>query len=128
VSPERFDALWRLFQYSAKRIVTQHVIAEAYGLRGRLGSFRSRKDLVWRAALEILSNPGIEEDSVQVKELNDLPEYQKILTVIGPADTGLLYVAEQRHAVLLTEDGPLQRWASVRSIPWLTLNQLGLTS
>lgn len=75
VSPERFDDLWRLVQSSAQRIVTQHVIAEAYGLRGRLGSFRSRKDLVWRAALEILSNPGIEEDWVQVRELNDLPEY-----------------------------------------------------
>jgi rRNA-processing protein FCF1 len=128
VSPEWFDELWLFFQNAAQSAVTQHVIAETYGLRNRLGAFRSRKDLVWRAALEILRSPGIVEVSFQLEELDDLPEYRKILIEIGPTDTGLLYIAQQRKAVLLTEDGPLQHWASVRSIPWLTLNQLGLTS
>jgi rRNA-processing protein FCF1 len=127
VSPERFDDLWRLFQSATQRIVTQHVIAEAYGLRSKLGAFRSRKSLVWRAALEILRSPGIEEDSFQVRQLSDLPEYRKILTEIGPADTGLLFTAERRKATILTEDRELWHWATVRNIPVLALNQIGLT-
>ena len=47
VSPDGFDNLWRVFETAATRIVTQHVIAEAYGLRKRLGS-GYRKDLVWQ--------------------------------------------------------------------------------
>jgi len=101
------------------------VIAEAYGLRKRFGSLRARKDLVWRAALTILRSSGIEEDSFQVRELNDRPEYQRILTELGFTDTGLLITAERRKATILTEDGALQDWAMARSIPVLHLERLG---
>lgn len=53
---------------------------------------------------------------------------RKILTDIGPTDTGLLYIAQKRKATILTEDGRLRNWARVRSIPVLALNQIGLTS
>src|SRR5260370_7274711 len=47
ISPERFDDLWHLFRGAARRIVTQHVIAETYGLRRKLPAFRHRRHLVW---------------------------------------------------------------------------------
>jgi hypothetical protein len=46
ISPETFDDLWNLFHSAARRIVTQHILAETYGLRRRLASFRHRKELV----------------------------------------------------------------------------------
>jgi hypothetical protein len=124
VSPERFTDLWQLFKVAAQRIVTQHVIAEAYNLGKNLSCFRGKKELVWRSALKILENPGIDEASIAISELNS-SAYREILLQIGPADAGLLYIAEQRKAVVLTEDGPLQHWASTRSISCLTLNQIG---
>src|SRR5580765_6584259 len=44
ISPERFDGLWELFRSAARLIVTQHVVADAYGLRNRLASFRHQRD------------------------------------------------------------------------------------
>jgi hypothetical protein len=114
-----------LFQVAAQRIVTEHVIAEAYNVGKNLSCFRGKKELVWRAAMEILDNPGIEEASLAISELKDSPGFRDILLQTGPADTGLLFIAEQRKAILLTEDGPLQHWASVRSISCRTLNQIG---
>ena len=98
ISPDRFDDLWNLFQSAARRIVTQHVIAETYGLRRRLASFRDRKDLVWRSALVLLANPGIEEQSCSIRDVHNRREYSDILTELGPADAGLIYTAEHQKA------------------------------
>jgi hypothetical protein len=106
---------------SAQRIVTQHVIAEAYNLRTRLGSLSNRRDLVWQGALDILRDPGIEEESIRIRDLNGKPDYRDILTTLGPADTGLLYIAEQRKGTIITEDGPLLNFALDRGIRWRSL-------
>jgi rRNA-processing protein FCF1 len=123
--PERFDHLWLFFRNAAHRIVTQHVIAEAYNLRTRaLGSLRNRRDLAWEGALGILRDPGIEEQSFRVRALDEEPEYRKILVRLGPADTGLLYVAEQRKATIVSEDGELRNLALNRGIRCLTLEEI----
>jgi hypothetical protein len=62
ISPERFDSLWHLFQTAKRRIVTQHVIAETYGLRKLLAKLGLPKDLVWDSAKALLDDPGIEEN------------------------------------------------------------------
>ncbi len=46
ITPDIYDELWTLFQGAAHRVVTQHIVAEAYGNRRRLASFRHRRDLV----------------------------------------------------------------------------------
>jgi rRNA-processing protein FCF1 len=121
LSPERFDDLWNLFRSAERRIVTQHVVAESYGLRKRLAF---RKDLIWASAIGLLANPGIEEQSCQVGDL--LREgYRDILAEIGPSDAGLILTAEQQKATIVTDDGPLAYWARVRSIPAVLLSQLG---
>lgn len=120
-----FDDLWELFQGAKRRIVTQHVIAETYGSRNRLASFRHRRDLVWRSAIALLTDPGIEEYSCPIRHVHDRPEYRKILVALGPADAGLIYVAEQLDATVITDDGPLKHWAGVRSVPAVLLNELG---
>ena len=105
--------------------MTQHVVAEAFGLRARLGLFRHRRELVWQAALGLLSQPGIEEHPVRVTELAESPDYRRLLQEIGPVDAGLIYTAERRGAVILSEDGPLQHWAGARSVEVKSLNQIG---
>ncbi len=47
------------------------------------------------------------------------------LTELGPTDAGLLYVAEDRKATILSEDGSLTHGAGTRGIRSLTLNQIG---
>jgi rRNA-processing protein FCF1 len=122
VSPDRFDDLWEFFNFAAHRIVTQHVIAEAYS-RGKK-FFPGKKELFWKSVLAILRNRGIEEASFVVRDMVDATSYEKILSEIGPADAGILYTAQQRKATILTNDGPLQHWASARNIQWLSLNQI----
>ncbi len=124
MSPQRFDDLWSLFHSAASRIVTQHVIAETYGLRSLLASFR--KDLVWRGALILLADPGIEEQSCLIRDVHRAHGYSDILHEIGPADAGLIYTAERNKATILTDDGMLAHWANVRSVPAVPLNQIGL--
>jgi hypothetical protein len=126
MSPERFDDLWKLFRSGARRIVTQHVIAEAYGLRKRLDSLQYRKDLVWRGAIAILGS-GIEEQSCALRDLLEQDGYRKILTEIGPTDAGLIFTAERQKATIITDDGPLARWAGVRSVPVILLPSIGLS-
>jgi rRNA-processing protein FCF1 len=127
MSPERFDDLWNLFHNAASRIVTQHVVAETYGLRNRLAKFSHRKDLVWRSALDLLTHPGIEEHtSCPVRDMHDMHEYRDILYEIGPTDAGLIHTAEREKATIITDDGQLTHWAAARSVPGVLLNQIGL--
>jgi hypothetical protein len=123
VSPDLVD-LRQLFNFAAHRIVTQHVIAEAYSL-GTKKFFRGKKERFWNSVLAILYNPGIEEASFAAQDVKESAQYQKILREIGPTDTGLLYTAQQRKGTILTNDGPLQHWASTLLIPWTSLNQIG---
>lgn len=124
ISPERFDDLWNLFHSAARRIVTQHVITETYGLRRRLASFRDRKDLVWRSALRLLADPGIEEQSCSIRDVHNRREYSDILTELGPADAGLIYTAEHQKVTIITDDGQLAHWAAVRLVPAILSNQI----
>jgi rRNA-processing protein FCF1 len=122
MSPERFDDLWNLFHSASHRMVTQHIIAETYGLRRLLTSFR--KDLVWHSVLMLLANPGIEEQSCRVRDVHDVHEYRRILEEIGPTDAGLIHTAEHNKATIITDDGKLAQWAAARSVPAIGLNQI----
>jgi predicted nucleic acid-binding protein len=125
LSPARFDDLWKLFRKARRRIVTQHVIAETYGSRRRLASFRHQKELVWRSAIGLLTDPGIEEHSCSIRNLYDRMDYRAILVELGPADAGLIYVAAQQKATVITDDSKLKHWAGVRSVPAVLLSELG---
>ncbi len=54
--------------------------------------------------LKILSHPGIEEASLDLRTMCEKPEYRRIANTIGPIDAGLIYLAEQRKATILSED------------------------
>jgi predicted DNA-binding protein (UPF0278 family) len=103
------------------RNVTQHIVAEAYGLRKLL---RFQKDLIWQSALGLFKNPGIEEWSCTVEDLRD--GYRDILIQVGPADAGLILTAERQKATIVTDDGGLAHCAGVRSVPAVLLHQLGI--
>ncbi len=122
---ENFDHLWKLFGSAARRIVTQHVIAESYGLRGRLKDAGNRKDTIWRAALQLLHDPGIEELSCCISEVQERAGYGAILEKLGPADAGLMYTAERESALMVTEDQQLSGMARKRSVRAISLQEIG---
>ena len=102
VSGEQFDGLWRLFLNAGRRIVTQHVVAEVYGLRRRL---KFKKEAIWKSAAALLMEFGLEERACCIRDLHGVPAFRLILEAVGPTDAGLLHAAEVEKATLITEDG-----------------------
>jgi hypothetical protein len=117
VSLEQFEALWRLFERSPRRIVTQHVVAEAF-------SSKMRKRFDWTRVIELLPRYAVEERGCRVADLYALDDFRGILEDLGPTDAGLIYTAREEKATILSEDGQLRSWAHARSVETLTLNQL----
>jgi hypothetical protein len=122
--PELFERLWNRFKSNGKRLITQHVVAETWSL-GKARQACGKADSLWSGMLEVLSHPGIEEASLEVRAMYERPEYQKIADTVGPTDAGLIYLAERRSATILTEDGELLHWAHTRSVRTLQLSQIG---
>jgi predicted nucleic acid-binding protein len=124
--PDRYDELWQIFRRASRRIITQHVVAEAYGLRHRLEEHLHRKELVWRSAITLLREYNVGEESCSIRDLHDREGYRRILLEIGPTDAGLLHVAEQQKAKILTDDRDFLRCAHDRNVHAVSLNQLQL--
>ena len=124
VSGEQFDGLWQLFLNAGRRIVTQHVVAEVYGLRKRL---KFKKEAIWKSAVALLMEFGLEEQSCCVRDLHGIPAFRHMLEKVGPTDAGLLHAAEVEKATLVTEDWALRGFAHERSVPvlsFLSLSQI----
>ncbi len=114
---EEFEARWHLFEGAHRRIVTQHVVAEAF-------TNKMRKRSNWSSAIGLLPDYCIEERGCCVAELYAHGKYRRIVEDIGPTDAGLIYIAEVEKATIISQDGQLRHWATVRSVPVLTLNEL----
>jgi rRNA-processing protein FCF1 len=117
VSLDQFDALWRIFARAERRIVTQHVVAEAF-------SNKMRRRSNWSSAIELLPKYDMEERGCCIRDLYAQAEFRRIVEEIGPTDAGLIYTAGTEKATIITEDRRLRQWAEVRSVPALALNQL----
>jgi hypothetical protein len=122
LSPRHYDNLWQLFRSAKRRITTEHVIAESRGSRNPMRSYP--RERVWQAAIVLLNFP-VEEVSCSVREIHADANYTKILVYLGPADAGLIYVAERQKATILSEDGSLGHWARSRSVPAMSLQEIG---
>ena len=124
VAPQQFEALRQLFYHAKRRIITTHVVAEAYGLRKRLGTLKYKKDLVWKNAVSLLGDPGIEEMHCSMLDLQVNEAHRKILFELGPCDADVILTAQQQKATALTDDGKLCNWAKQLIVPTLNLHQL----
>jgi rRNA-processing protein FCF1 len=113
---EQFDALWQFFENARRRIVTQHVVAEAFTSR-----MRKRSD--WHKAISLLPNHVV-ECGCSISALYSHREFRRIMEEIGPTDACLIYVAAEEKATIISEDGRLRYWADVREVPALTLDEL----
>jgi hypothetical protein len=117
VSGAQYDALWRLFETVPRRIVTQHVLAEAFGNT-------MRKQFNLGNAIGLLQKHHVEERACCISELYTNQDFRPIIEGLGPTDAGLIYTAEVEKATILSEDGPLRNWAHVRRVETLAWNQL----
>jgi rRNA-processing protein FCF1 len=115
---ERFKDLQQVFRQAARRIVTQHVIAEVYNLRGR-STIQDRNILT-----DLLAGVDLAERSCAFAELYKSAAYRKMLGDVGVTDAGLIYVAEREKATILSEDRDLSSWAHARSVPCFNLQSV----
>ena len=54
VPSEQFERLWLVFQNARRKVTTQYVIAETYSLRKLLRPLQTSKDVIWKAASQLL--------------------------------------------------------------------------
>jgi predicted nucleic acid-binding protein len=123
VEPELFDDLWYIFENTKRRIITQHVIAEALKF-SRPGWLQGHKDAVRDAAISLLDDFRVEEHSCPILDLHANGDYRKVLIALGYTDAGLLHTAERHKATLITEDTKLLSFAYARFVPAFPLSQL----
>jgi hypothetical protein len=117
VSGAQFDALWQFFKTVPRRIVTQHVVAEAFGNK-------MRKQFNWSDAIGLLPKYHVEELGCCISDLYADKDFRPIIEALGPTDAGLIHTAEVEKAAILSEDGPLRNWAQGRRVETLAWNQM----
>jgi rRNA-processing protein FCF1 len=124
VPPEQFERLWLVFQNAKRKVITQHVVAELYNLRQKLGPLQAQSSRIWEVATQLLNRDHIEEHSCSLAELCEDEGYSRIVRAIGPADTGLIFTAERLGCEILSEDGELSHWSWTRRVPCRPLKAL----
>jgi len=92
-SLEQFDALWQIFERAPRRIVTQHVVAEAF-------TNRMRRHSNWSRAIGLLPN-RVEERGCSIADPYAGGAFRRIIGEIGPTDAGLIYTAEIEKATII---------------------------
>jgi predicted nucleic acid-binding protein len=112
---ERFNDLWQVFCSVARRMVTQHIIAET--LNCRRGWLRDNREAARSSAVSLVQEFAMEGRPCRIVDLAANAAYLKALIELGPADAGLLYVAESIGATLISDDGPLLQWAYSHGVP-----------
>lgn len=120
---ESFDDLWYVFCHAKRRIITQHVTAEALKF-SRPGWLRDHKDNVWESAIALLKEFRVEEHSCPILDLHASTDYRPALIELGATDAGLLHTAEQQKAALITDDRRLLHHAYARSVRAFPLNEV----
>jgi predicted nucleic acid-binding protein len=124
VLPEQFEKLWLLFQRARRKVITQHVAAEAHNLCHRLRPIQTQSERIWEAASQLLHRDHIEEYSCPIADLYQDESYRQILHAIGPADAGLILTAERLKCEILSDEGELSHWSWTRLVPCLPLKAL----
>ena len=124
VPPEQFERLWLVFQRARRKVTTQHVIAETYNLCHRLRPLQTPKDVIWKAANQLLDRDNMEERGCSIAELSTDDGYNQILHAIGPADAGLIFTAQKLKCEILSEDGKLSDWSWKRHVHCTPLKAL----
>ena len=118
ITVEQFDGLGTLFLSAKRRIVTQHVVAEALNSRVR------KRFPEWFAALELTRKHQIDEVGCCVADLLPHNEFRKLMKDLGPTDAGLIYVAENEGATIISDDGHLRQCAEARLVHVIGLANL----
>jgi predicted nucleic acid-binding protein len=93
-------------------MVTQHVIAET--LNCRRGWFKDHTEDVRKSGVSLVTRFEIEEQPCRISDLAADKFYLRALIELGPADAGLLYVAQSIGATLISDDGKLLQRAHGR--------------
>lgn len=107
------DYLERLRQIPEK-LITSHVIGELTGLiTSRLDLKGARRIDFWKTSIDLLVEWNVREQLVRVIDLLKINDLGDLVSEIGPADVGLIYLARQQNCMLITED---ERTLAVRAL------------
>jgi predicted nucleic acid-binding protein len=125
VIPEDYERWLTLFQSVRARLTTQHVIAELYGLRGKLDLTDEDASRYWQRWTQFLVQHEVEQRSCTLDEIQASRGFAELNARLGPTDAGLILLARneggtlgQEAVILATDDGELYaeaRHVGVRS-------------
>jgi hypothetical protein len=94
----------RLRQALGKSVITTpHVLVEIFKFREHL-SLRQEKEQLRACCLDLISSGKIEEASCPTAELARDESFRQMACRLGIADAGLVFVAANKNALLLTDD------------------------
>lgn len=92
----------------SKKLVTSHVLVEAYRLRDFSGVIR---DNFRSVSTDLLMQWDIMEEHVPLADICKSPGLRQCIPRLGLTDVALICLAQRRNCELITEDEPLYREA-----------------
>lgn len=104
---DHYDRWLRFFLSVGRRMATQHVVAELYGLRQRLHITDEEQAEFWRCCSEFLISKDFEQRSCTLKDIWNTPGVRELSVRIGPVDGGLILLALREGCTLKSDDGML---------------------
>ncbi len=116
---EEFRRLFAVCRSARRRVVTQHVDSEVFSQRDKL---RFDRETLEKAVLGVAD--GMEKIPCSLQDLYTDSDYRKILLELGPADAGLIWVAQQNRLEILSVDRKLAQFAQGRSVNVFSIQDL----
>ena len=118
----QFEALWEAFAQSSRWFVTPSILQEAW--RARIEKVLHIDPAPFTEALEgFLKDYPLEESFVSIETLWADQLTRGALPHLGVSDAGVLYLAREHQANVLTEDRRLRTWVEA-----LNLQSFGASS
>jgi hypothetical protein len=104
---DQYDRWLRFFLSAGRRMATQHVVAELYGLRRRLRLTDQEQAEFWRCCAEFLISEAFQQRSCTLEDIWNTPGVRELSVRIGPVDGGLILLALGEGCTLKSGEGML---------------------
>lgn len=101
--PAKETDFLQLFSSIRTLVTTSHVVGEIQGVLKTSGLHPKAKEL-WDFSMTQLNMKGLIEHTITLLGMHQSKEMKELVCAIGPTDAGLIALAREKRAILLTDD------------------------